>query len=79
MLPSVITGDRALFGATIRSMYALGSLLSKDRSRGYALANILVFCVAWPAVMYALWVRSWQKQAELSALRAALREREVER
>jgi hypothetical protein len=75
----VITSDRVLFGATIRSMYALGSWLSKDRSRGYALANILVFCVAWPAVMYALWVRAWLKHQEISALRAALREREVER
>lgn len=70
VLPAVITGDRYLFGATIRGLYALGSVLSRDRFRGYGAANILVFCVAWPALMYALWVTAWRQREELRRLRA---------
>lgn len=69
-LPAALTGDDALFGATIRALYALGALLSSDRARGYGMANVLVFCVAWPALMYALWVRLWLDRARIQALRS---------
>ncbi|MFO0558139.1 MAG: hypothetical protein U0269_08975 [Polyangiales bacterium] len=71
-LPAVITDDRYVFGATIRALYALGTLFSRDRFRGYGIANILVFCLAWPALMYALWVSAWRQRFRVSALRAAL-------
>jgi hypothetical protein len=70
-LPSVITGDRYVFGATIRGLFALGTLFSRDRFEGYAIANILVFCLAWPALMYALWVRVWTQRENLARLRAS--------
>jgi hypothetical protein len=70
VLSAVITGDRFLFGATIRGLYALGSLFSRDRFIGYGIANIAVFCVAWPALMYALWVCAWRQREELQRLRA---------
>ena len=70
VLPAVITGDRYLFGATIRGLYALGTLFSRDRFKGYGAANILVFCVAWPALMYALWAIAWRQREEIRRLRA---------
>ncbi len=70
VLPAVITGDRYLFGATVRGLYALGSLFSSDRFKGYGIANIAVFCVAWPALMYALWVCAWRQRGETRRLRA---------
>jgi hypothetical protein len=69
VLPAVITGDSYLFGATIRGLYALGSLFSSDRFKGYGIANIAVFCVAWPALMVALWVSAWRQREELRRLR----------
>lgn len=71
VLPAVITDDRYIFGATIRGLYSLGTLFSRDRFRGYAIANILVFCLAWPALMYALWVSVWRQRWRILALREA--------
>ncbi len=71
-LPAVITGDRYLFGATIRGLYSLGALFSRDRFRGYGIANIVVFCLAWPALMYALWVSVWRQRWRIVALEAQL-------
>jgi hypothetical protein len=70
-LPAVITSDRYLFGATVRGLFSLGTLFSRDRFEGYGIANILVFCLAWPALMYALWVRVWTQRETLLRLRAA--------
>jgi hypothetical protein len=70
VLPAIITSDRYLFGATIRGLYALGTLFSRDRFKGYGIANIVVFCVAWPALMYALWVIAWRQREEIRRLRA---------
>jgi hypothetical protein len=69
-LPAIITGDRYIFGATIRGLYALGTLFSTDRFIGYGIANILVFCLAWPALMYALWVIAWKQHLAIRRLRA---------
>lgn len=69
VLPAALSGDRGLFGMTIRGLFGLGRGMSRDRARGYGAANLLVFCALWPAGMYALWVTAWRQ-------RAALRERE---
>jgi hypothetical protein len=69
-LPAVITGDRGVFGATIHGLYALGTLFSSNRFVGYGVANLVVFCLAWPAFMYWLWVRAWTQAETLRALRA---------
>lgn len=70
-LPALVSGDRYLFGATIRGLYALGRLFSSNRFIGYGIANLVVFCLAWPALMYWLWVRAWTQAETLRALRAS--------
>lgn len=69
-LPEIVTGDRHLFGATIRGLYTLGRVFSGNRSVGYGVANLVVFCLAWPALMYALWVIAWRQRFEIRRLRA---------
>lgn len=71
-LPAVLSGDQYLFGKTIDGLYRLGSLFSSDRRRGYGIANLLVFCVLWPGLMYALWVSVWRERERLRAMRAEL-------
>ena len=68
-LPAVISGDRGLFGLTIRGLFALGGAFTRDRRAGYGAANLAVFCVAWPALMYGLWVLAWRQAETLRALR----------
>ncbi len=69
-LPALLTGDRGAFGATIRGLYALGRTFSRDRFVGYGVANLAVLCLAWPALMYWLWVRAWTQAETLRSLRA---------
>lgn len=69
-LPAVLTGDRYLFGQTIRGLYAVGRVFSSDRALGYGAANLVVFCALWPGLMYALWVIFWRQFFEIRALRA---------
>jgi hypothetical protein len=69
-LPAVLTGDAYLFGGTIRGLFALGRAFSPDRARGYGAANLLVFCLLWPGLMYGLWVVFWRQRRALRALRA---------
>jgi hypothetical protein len=64
-LPPSLTGDQGLFGRSIAALYRLGALLSPHRGAGYAAANLLVFCVVWPAIMYGLWILVWRQQDEL--------------
>ncbi len=54
-LPAWLTSDAGLFGQTIKALYGLGASISKTRGIGYGLANLLVYCVLWPTVTYALW------------------------
>ena len=65
VLPAGISGDRGLYGMTIRGLFRAGTGLSRDRARGYGAANLLLFCVAWPALMYALWVTAWRQREAL--------------
>lgn len=69
VLPSSLTADDALFGDSIRALYRLGSHLSADRATGYGAANILVFCLVWPALMYGLWLLVWWQGGQLARAR----------
>lgn len=64
-LPASLTGDDGLYGKTIRGLFRLGARLHPDRMRGYGAANFLVFCLAWPGLMYALWVIAWKQRFAL--------------
>lgn len=73
-LPGWLTADRGLFGIGIRSLYRAGALLLPGRPReGYGLANLLVFCVAWPGLMWWLYLVAVAQRVELRARRYALR------
>jgi hypothetical protein len=73
-LPSALTSDRGLFGVTITALFRVGSWLSHDRGKGYGAANLSLFCVAWPGLMYVLAVKALRQRL---ALRAHRRERET--
>ncbi len=73
VLPAALSGDRGLFGLTIHGLYAVGSGLSRDRFVGYGAANLLLLCLAWPGLMYALWVVAWRQHLALRAMRAPRR------
>lgn len=69
VLPSVLTGDDWLFGGTVRALHRLGDSLSPDDSfAGYGAVNVALFCAAWPAVMFALWVAALRTRAKRQAL-----------
>ncbi len=68
VLPALLASDAGLYGATIRGLFALG----QGSFEGYGAANLLLFCVAWPGLMWALvGVAVWQR-AELRELRGQL-------
>ena len=45
-----------LFDDAIAALYGLGGHLGGARATGYGAANLLVFCAAWPGMMYALYL-----------------------
>ena len=70
MLPAFLVGDDGLFGWTVGALYALGHVLVPGRGGlGYGAANLLVFCVIWPGVMYALYVVALRQRRRLRDLR----------
>lgn len=72
-LPSVLTSDQGLFGATIKALFRVGSGLSSDRSKGYGAANLLVFCGVWPGLMYVLAVKALRQRLAIRAYRRIAR------
>jgi hypothetical protein len=69
-LPAFLAGDAGLFGATVRALHGLGGTLAPGRGNvGYGAANLLVFCLLWPAGMYALWVVAVRQRRRLRELR----------
>ncbi len=68
-LPAWLTSDRGLFGGTIRTLFRIGGLMSADRGIGYGLANLSIFCVAWPAFTYGLYAIVLSQRATLKRLR----------
>lgn len=69
VLPSALTGDAGLFGRTIHGLFALGAQLSSRRDVGYGSANLLVFCVLWPGLMYVLAVVAIRQRLALRSRR----------
>lgn len=70
-LPPWLSGDRGLFGATIRGLGRAGHVLSDDPRVGYGAANLLLLAFGWPSLLLGLFgVAAWQR-AKLSALRSA--------
>lgn len=69
VLPALLTRDDQLFGWTIRALYATGRVLVPcDAALGYGAANLLVFCIAWPGAMLALWVAALRTRAKRLAV-----------
>lgn len=70
VLPGFFVDDDGLFGAAVHTLYGLGArLLPGQRFAGYGAANLLVFCVVWPAGMYGLWIVAVLQRRRLSAVR----------
>ena len=56
-LPPFFVSDRGLFGQTIHLLYRGGDILVPGRRGvGYGAANVLIFCLVWPALMYGLFL-----------------------
>jgi hypothetical protein len=69
-LPAWLSGDRGLFGIAIRALYRMGGVLLPGRPReGYGLANLLVFCLVWPGLMWGLYLVAVAQARELRGLR----------
>jgi hypothetical protein len=74
VLPPVLTADEHLFGSAVRALHSWGDALAPDDPfGGYRAANLAVFCAAWPAAMFALWVGALRVRAERRALAAGRR------
>lgn len=54
VLPDALTSDEGLFGETIRALKRSGRATGLGARKGYGLANLLLFCVVWPALMLGL-------------------------
>lgn len=70
VLPEWLTSDRGAFGLTIRGLSVLGSGLARDRGTGYGIANLLVFCFAWPVGTYGLWLVVVRQREAIARLKA---------
>jgi hypothetical protein len=70
VVPGTLTSDEGLFGQTVHGLYALGRAFSNHETTGYGIANLLVFCIGWPAVTYALWLRFLRQRETLKELHA---------
>ena len=56
-LPAWLASDEGLFGRTVAALHHGGRiLLPKDPRAGYGLVNLLVFCLFWPGLMWALYL-----------------------
>jgi hypothetical protein len=70
VLPVALSGDSGLFGATVRALHAAGDRIAPDAPGiGYGIVNLIVFCLAWPAAMWALWIVFWRQRRQIAALR----------
>jgi hypothetical protein len=69
-LPPWLTADRGLFGQAIGGLRAVGQVLLPGRPReGYGLANLLIFCLLWPGLMWRLYWVAVQQRRKLGQLR----------
>ena len=71
VLGRFLAGDDGLFGATVRALHGMGQAMAPGRGNiGYGAANLLVFCLLWPAGMYALWLVALRQRRQLRAARS---------
>lgn len=75
ILPGWLTADDGAYGFTIRALGSFGAHLSRDRAVGYGLANLLLYCVAWPVSTYALWLVVLEQGRELQRRRTTREDR----
>lgn len=69
-LPRVLAGDDGLYGATIAGLKAAGKAVVPGAPHvGYGVVNLAVFCVAWPGIMYALYLVALRQRRKILALR----------
>ncbi|MDI1431363.1 hypothetical protein [Polyangium sorediatum] len=69
-LPRALAGDEGVYGATIAGLKAAGkAVVPKDPHVGYGVVNLAVFCVAWPGIMYALYLVALAQRRKIRALR----------
>lgn len=58
LLPDFIAGNAGYFGDVISWLYSfgdiIGSVVGLSRAQGYGAANLLVFCIAVPALHFLL-------------------------
>jgi hypothetical protein len=66
-LPTWLTSDVGLYGATIRGLGTLGG----HTRIGYDLANLLIFCAIWPVSTYLLWWKVMDQRLRIAALTRA--------
>lgn len=69
LLPPILTADRGLFGQTIRGLFLVGRLVSRDRATGYGVVNLALFCAIWPGAMYVLAVTAIRQRIVLRRVR----------
>lgn len=76
-LPDWLSGDRGLFGQTIRLLRRAGTVMvPTNPGVGYGLANLLLFCIAWPGLMWGLFcvaIAQWLRRGERRRRREATR------
>ncbi|MDI1480287.1 hypothetical protein [Polyangium sp. y55x31] len=72
-LPRALAGDDGLYGDTIAGLKAAGKAVVPGAPHvGYGVVNLVVFCVVWPGIMYALYLGAlWQRRKILALRRGA--------
>ncbi|MDC3959032.1 hypothetical protein [Polyangium jinanense] len=69
-LPLALAGDGGLYGKTIAGLKAAGKAVVPSAPHvGYGVVNLALFCVAWPGLMYALYLVALSQRRKLLALR----------
>jgi len=67
-LPTVLSEN--VFDRAVLALHAMGDVISpRDHFAGYRAANLVVFCIVWPAGMLALYVIAIRQQRALRRLR----------
>lgn len=68
-LPGVLAGDEGLFGQTIHALKRAGTaLVPANPNVGYGVANLLLFCLLWPGLMFGLLVIAVRQRRAIRAL-----------
>ncbi len=71
-LPAALTSDEGLYGKTIRGLFATGQRTGLGRRTGYGAANLALFVLLWPGLMWSLaMVGLWQRRTLKARRKAA--------